>query len=91
MQISIHFLNAIFQGAPGLGKTQFCQQLALSNTTSERNSRVLYIDTEGAFSAQRLLRIGLEKFELDSRAIVEDSLSKVVVWRPDNVQEILDK
>lgn len=43
-----------FSGAPGLGKTQLCLQLALSNTLhGEVNTGVLYIDTEGAFSSSR--------------------------------------
>ena len=43
-----------FSGAPGLGKTQLCLQLALSNTLHGGiNNGVLYIDTEGAFSSSR--------------------------------------
>ena len=42
-----------FSGAPGLGKTQLCFQLALSNCLKGKRNGVLYIDSEGAFSASR--------------------------------------
>lgn len=42
-----------FSGAPGLGKTQLCLQLALSSTLHSKAYGVLYIDSEGAFSASR--------------------------------------
>ncbi len=43
-----------FSGAPGLGKTQLCLQLAFSNTLHGGASNgVLYIDTEGAFNSSR--------------------------------------
>ena len=42
-----------FSGAPGLGKTQLSLQLAISNTLHGKVNGVLYIDTEGAFSACR--------------------------------------
>ncbi len=52
-------LFVIFQisGPPGCGKTQFCIMLsavsALPKIVGGRGSPVIYIDTEGAFSAER--------------------------------------
>jgi RecA/RadA recombinase len=46
-----------FSGAPGLGKTQLCLQLAFSNTLHGGASNgVLYIDTEGAFNSSRCVQ-----------------------------------
>jgi RAD51-like protein 1 len=44
-----------FSGAPGLGKTQLCFQLAAANVFHGKvnSNGVLYIDSEGAFSALR--------------------------------------
>jgi len=60
-----------FVGPPGAGKTQFCMMLSASvSVTSMENtvSRIAYVDTEGAFSPERLFEIIEEKFsdELDS-------------------------
>lgn len=44
-----------FSGAAGLGKTQLCFQLALSNCLQNKCNGVLYVDSEGAFSATRFL------------------------------------
>ena len=44
-----------FSGSPGLGKTQLCLQLAVSNSLFGKVPGVLYIDSEGAFNPTRLI------------------------------------
>lgn len=46
-----------FSGAPGMGKSQLCHQLALSCTLEEKSNGVLYIDSEGAFSSSRYFNL----------------------------------
>ena len=55
----IYLLFCQISGPPGCGKTQFCIMLsvvsALPKAVGGRGSPVIYIDTEGAFSAERLV------------------------------------
>lgn len=50
----------------GAGKTQFCHGMAVMATLPTNmggfQGKVLYIDTEGAFSAERLLEIAQNRF-----------------------------
>jgi len=80
-----------FSGSPGLGKTQLCLQLAISNSLMGKVNGVLYIDSEGAFSPTRLLQIGINKFQLDNKADMEKCLNRIHVWRPENLNEISEK
>nr|XP_022333078.1 DNA repair protein RAD51 homolog 2-like [Crassostrea virginica] len=53
-------------GPSGCGKTQFCTMLSVLATLPKDKGglggRVLYMDTESAFSAERLVEIALHKF-----------------------------
>ncbi|GBM82855.1 DNA repair protein RAD51 2 [Araneus ventricosus] len=77
LPLSLHSLDLLLQGGlpfgsiteftgpPGVGKTQFCFMLSLlvalpSPCGLEEN--VIYIDTESAFSAQRIRNIALKRF-----------------------------
>jgi len=51
-----------FFGAPGTGKTNICLLLALD--VAKSGGRVVYIDTEGGFSAERLEQLSPEAGEL---------------------------
>ncbi len=57
-----------FYGAPGTGKTNLCLLAALES--ARRNGRVIYMDTEGGFSIERLKQLSpgfesiLEKIEI---------------------------
>jgi len=51
-----------FFGAPGTGKTNLCLMLALD--VAKSGGRVVYIDTEGGFSAERLEQLSPEAGEL---------------------------
>eukprot|EP01006_Ploeotia_vitrea_P023021 TRINITY_DN55472_c0_g1_i1.p1 TRINITY_DN55472_c0_g1~~TRINITY_DN55472_c0_g1_i1.p1 ORF type:complete len:436 (+),score=44.99 TRINITY_DN55472_c0_g1_i1:28-1335(+) len=48
-------------GSPGLGKTQFCHTLTVMNHYL-KGGRTVYIDTENAFSVERLMEIAKHKF-----------------------------
>jgi DNA repair protein RadB len=64
-------------GLPGLGKTQLCMQLTASVLKSQ--GQVIYIDTEGSFSIQRLCQIA-------GTFINSDNL---VVYRITSIPELL--
>jgi DNA repair protein RadA len=74
-----------FAGEFGSGKTQLCHQLAvtaqLPPAKGGLGGDVVYIDTEGTFSPERVERIA-------QRFGVEDPLSRVYVARPINVDEM---
>ncbi|XP_057379404.1 DNA repair protein RAD51 homolog 2-like [Daphnia carinata] len=80
-----------FSGAPGLGKTQLCLQLALSNALHGKVNGVLYIDSEGAFSASRLLDIAVHKYGIATEKDIQSSLNRIHLWRPLSLKEIIDK
>jgi len=77
-----------FSGSPGLGKTQLCFQLAVSNSLYGKAAGVLYIDSEGAFSPTRLLQIAVQKFGIENKKDVENCLDRIHVWRPENLNDI---
>jgi RecA/RadA recombinase len=64
-------------GLPGLGKTQLCIQLTASVLKTQ--GQVVYIDTEGSFSIQRL-------FQMAGTSI---NSSDLVVYRITSVPELL--
>ncbi|KZS09300.1 Meiotic recombination protein DMC1/LIM15 [Daphnia magna] len=80
-----------FSGAPGLGKTQLCLQLAFSNALHGKVNGVLYIDSEGAFSASRLLDIAIHKYGIAMEQKIKSSLNRIHLWRPCSLKEIVDK
>ncbi|XP_065883487.1 DNA repair protein RAD51 homolog 2-like isoform X2 [Dysidea avara] len=52
-------------GPPGIGKTQLCLQLSVTATLLpnwEPCGEIIYIDTEGTFTAQRLVEIAKTRF-----------------------------
>ena len=51
------YVSYLALGSPGLGKTQLCLQLAISNSLMGKVNGVLYIDSEGAFSPTRFVSI----------------------------------
>eukprot|EP01147_Barroeca_monosierra_P001430 gene1430-4591_t len=62
-------------GPAGCGKTQFCMMLAVVAAIQTRNREggVLYLDTEGSFSSERLLEIARGRFpdSLKSKGLEE--------------------
>lgn len=73
-------------GPPGSGKTQFSILLAIMATLPQYmgglNGNVIYIDTEAAFSAQRLVEMASSRFPdlFNSSEKQEELLSKVHVF-----------
>ncbi len=74
-----------FAGEFGSGKTQLCHQLAvtvqLPPSRGGLGGGVVYIDTEGTFSPERIESIS-------ARFGVEDPLSNIYVFRPLSVDEL---
>lgn len=48
-------------GAPGCGKTNFC--LLVSCSQAKKGKKVIFVDTEGGFSAERVKQIAGESYE----------------------------
>ncbi|VDK50864.1 unnamed protein product [Anisakis simplex] len=55
-------------GLSGVGKTQFCMQLAVNVQRHERNNECVYVDTEGGFSTKRVC-------DMTNRCILHESES----------------
>ena len=52
---------SVIYGGPGTGKTNFCLLAAVSQ--AKKGNKVLYIDTEGGFSSERVKQIAGEENE----------------------------
>lgn len=85
-------------GPPGCGKTQFCMMLASLTimsllSTDDLDSCVIYIDTENAFTAKRLLEISSCHLgeNQTSHLDVEEIASNVVVFYESTFQEMLTR
>lgn len=64
-----------FYGPPGVGKTNVCILAALE--CIKKGGRVVYIDTEGGLSPERVMQISGE----------EDSLERIIVIEPKTFEE----
>jgi DNA repair protein RadB len=67
----------MFAGPPGSGKTNFAILVACSQ--AKRNNRVLFIDTEGGFSVERVKQIIGEKYK--------EILENILLMSPTNFEE----
>ncbi len=79
-----------FYGGPGSGKTNFCLIAAVSQ--AKKGNKVIFIDTEGGFSSERVKQLidskkvngnGHEKKELS----FEQVLANILVLKPTNFKE----
>ena len=83
-------------GPAGAGKTQFCHQMAVQAAMpiSENGlgGSVVYIDTEGSFSADRLVDMGTARFphHFNSVERCEELASKVFVYHTKTSSELND-
>lgn len=75
-------------GSPGSGKTNFC--ILTSCSQAKKGNKILFIDTEGGFSVERIKQIVGENYE--------DYLKNIILLEPVNFKEekeifekILDK
>ncbi|XP_015447417.1 DNA repair protein RAD51 homolog 2 isoform X1 [Pteropus alecto] len=87
----------LITGPPGCGKTQFCIMMSVLATLPTNmgglEGAVVYIDTESAFSAERLVEIAESRFPRyfnDEEKLLLTS-SKVHLYRELNCDEVLQR
>ncbi|XP_019727093.1 DNA repair protein RAD51 homolog 2 [Hippocampus comes] len=82
-------------GPSGCGKTQFCLMLSVVTTLPKElgglDRSVIYIDTESAFSAERLVEIAQNRFPdyFNSREKVLQMAGRVHIFREMTCQDVL--
>ncbi len=67
----------VLYGGPGTGKTNFC--LLASVSQAKKGNKVIYIDTEGGFSVDRVKQLSGEEFE--------KVLKNIFLLKPTNFDE----
>ncbi|XP_018018635.1 DNA repair protein RAD51 homolog 2 [Hyalella azteca] len=81
-------------GPSGVGKTQWCLSLSLQCLLGGSSpAPVIYIDTEAAFTPQRVVEMLSERLSEAEQARLPELLASIVVHRPSSVehlQKILD-
>lgn len=78
-----NIITALY-GGPGTGKTNFCLLAAMSQ--ARKGNKVIFIDTEGGFSSERVKQM-LGK---DNVADYKEILKNIFVLRPTNFKEQKD-
>ncbi len=68
---------SVIYGGPGTGKTNFCMLAAVSQ--AKKGNKVIYIDTEGGFSVERVKQLAPEQ--------VNDVLKNILLLNPLNFDE----
>jgi DNA repair protein RadB len=76
-----------FYGGPGSGKTNFCIIAAVSQ--AKKGNKVIFIDTEGGFSSERVKQLYLSKSTngVDEKLSIDQVLSNILVLKPTNFKE----
>ncbi len=69
----------VLYGAPGTGKTNFCLLAAVSQ--AKKGNKVVYMDTEGGFSIERVKQI------LGKESSADDVLRNILLLKPTSFQE----
>jgi len=75
---------SVVYGASGTGKTNFCLLAAVSQ--AKKGNKVIYVDTEGGFSVERLKQLALDEYE--------NVLKNIFLLKPTNFleqKEVFDK
>src|SRR3989338_1475942 len=67
----------VFYGAPGTGKTNFCLLVAVSQ--AKKGNKVIFVDTEGGFSVERIKQLAKEDFE--------KVLENIIILKPTSFEE----
>ncbi len=67
----------VFYGGPGTGKTNLCLLAAVSQ--AKRGSKVIFVDTEGGFSVERVKQISGEGYE--------EVLKNILLLKPTDFSE----
>ncbi|KAM9840488.1 DNA repair protein RAD51 homolog 2 [Aulostomus maculatus] len=84
-------------GPSGCGKTQLCLMLSVVATLPKHlgglDSSVIYIDTESAFSAERLVEIGQSRFpdHFTCKERVQQMAGRVHLFRELTCQDVLNR
>ena len=66
----------VIYGPPGTGKTNFCLLTAVSQ--AKKGNKIIYIDTEGGFSTERIKQLSLDTDKI---------LKNIFLLKPTNFQE----
>jgi DNA repair protein RadB len=66
-------------GGPGSGKTNFCLLVAVSQ--AKKGNKVIYIDSEGGFSVERVKQL------VEDKEKVEEVLKNIILMKPTNFSE----
>jgi len=76
-----------FYGGPGSGKTNLCMIAAVSQ--AKKGNKVIFIDTEGGFSSERVKQLFNSKSTNGNGkdVSVEDVLENILVLKPTNFKE----
>ena len=78
-----------FYGGPGSGKTNFCMAAAVSQ--AKKGNKVIFIDTEGGFSSERVKQLiashGTNGSLKKESISVEKVLENILVLKPTNFKE----
>lgn len=69
----------VIYGAPGTGKTNFCLLAAVSQ--AKKGNKVIYMDTEGGFSVERVKQL------CNGDVSLEDVLKNIFLLKPTNFEE----
>lgn len=69
----------VIYGSSGTGKTNFCLMAAVSQ--AKKDNKVIYIDTEGGFSTERVKQLASKENNLDS------ILKNMILLKPTNFEE----
>lgn len=69
---------SVIYGGPGSGKTNFCLVVAVSQ--AKKGNKVIFIDTEGGFSVERVKQLCEEGHE-------KEVLKNILILRPTNFDE----
>mgnify|MGYP001412430791 CR=1 FL=1 len=67
----------VIYGGPGTGKTNFCSVVAVSQ--AKKGNKVIFVDTEGGFSTERIKQLAPENHE--------DVLKNILMLKPTNFKE----
>lgn len=67
----------VIYGAPGTGKTNFCLLAAVSQ--AKKGNKIVYVDTEGGFSVERVKQLSASNHE--------QVLENILLLTPSNFQE----
>ncbi len=73
---------SVIYGGPGTGKTNFCLLAAVSQ--AKKGNKVIYIDTEGGFSVERVKQL------VNGEVDVNNVLANILLLKPTSFSEQMD-